>query len=759
MKIKKIFTKDLFEKLYFIILCLNVLILNIFVGSTHKDPRTLIETIIIFETLIFIVISKIYKKEKVLIKGKIDIAVALLMISTFLPLLFKTYCSLSWTIDICIMYLTVYSMYILTRNLVTSPKRKNIFLNVILLSSCVIIIFGIDRINFNIFQKFYNITRSSQVKDSRMTSIIGYWNATFAYIVSLMILALGKYLNTENKKVSGLYAVYVELAMYAFYFCNSRAGMIIFAIVFVAYLIKLKNLNIALQAILLVIFTYSLTIVFDKITIMYHTKLSIAIGVILTLIVTYIISYLIKKINSLKIHTSRKSVIITIIVLLFIIIAYVSIAKNYSTPVELNSSKNSIALQDLKNNKKYKLKIVLTQKNGEQLTIKVLQVDTKRNEDIIYEQTYTAKDGKIIAEFEIEVNQENMDKIQINFESEDNNSEWIFNKIYVDGKENIINYKYLPNSVMRLFKTLHFNNVSITERLSMYRSGFKLFLEHPIVGNGAKTFLNEYRKVSEYTYSTKEVHSYYMDILIDYGIIGITACIIVIVITIYNFIKKSNTKDIINISIFASWIFVAIHTIFDFDLAYMLTLSNFYVMIALINTEDKNLKIKSNIPDYIAIIIMTICVVTNIYKLPGEKLYRDGKYKEAIKYIPYNTQNMNAYIESSEDNFGPNQIYKKDILIRYLKNERDAYQYWNIISLYDISMNLIRNDNVDEGITGLDTILNLIEADKIIAKYDIINNKVWSEFVSSMKSDANKLNENYSNEKIKDICERIKRIN
>ena len=388
MKLKNIIKENLFEKIYFIILCLNVFLLNIFIGSTHNDPRTLLETIIILETLIFIIISKIKKKEKILIKGKIDIAVIIMMISTGLPLLFKTYCSLNSTIDICIMYLTVYSMYILVRNLITTPKRKDIFFNVILISSCVIIISGIDRINFNIFQKFYDLIRAEGVVNWRMNSILGYWNATFTYIVSLMIIALGKYLNTENKKISGIYAIYIQFAMYAFYFCNSRAGMVIFALIFIIYLIKLKNVNKAMQAMLLIIVTYALSIIFDKVNTIYHAQITVVIGVTLSLIIAYILGYQIKKINNIKAQNAKRNTITSIIILALIGCTYISIAKNYSSPIDITKWGDTIVLYDLKNNQNYKIKVDLTQKSGEQLTVKVTQINTKRERKEIYEQTY-----------------------------------------------------------------------------------------------------------------------------------------------------------------------------------------------------------------------------------------------------------------------------------------------------------------------------------------------------------------------------------
>lgn len=748
-----------FEKVYFIILCLNILLLNIAVGSTHDAPnRTFTQFFIILETLIYIIITKIKKQERILIKGKIDIAVIAMMVITFVPLICKTYCSLSYTIEISIIYFTVYSMYILVRNLVTTPKRKNIFINVMLLSSTIIIIFGIDRINFSVFQKFYDISLSSQVFDARMTSTIGYWNAVFAYIVSLMIIALGKYLSIENKKVAGLYAMYICFAMYAFYFCNSRAGMIIFALVFIAYLIKLKNINKAVQSILLLICTYGLVLAFDKINTAYNTHITVIAGVIIDLITTYVFSKVLKRIENTEIKNAKRNAIIIIAILIVGGTTYIAIAKNYSKPFELKKWGNSVILYDLKNNNKYKVKLDLTAKTGEQLTVKVFQIDSRRARQCIYEQTYIAKDGKVVEEFEIETNQENLDKVQIQFVSVDK-SEWILNKIYVNEKEDIVNYKYLPNSLMRLTKTLSFNNLSVAERLSMYKSGFQLFLEHPIVGNGAKTFANMYEKVREYGYGTMEVHSFYMDILMDYGIIGIITCFSIIGITIYNFIKRKDKNNIVTIVIFTSWIFAAIHTMFDFDLAYMLTLANFYIVIALINEEDKNITKNTKLVEYAVIVIMAICVVINGFRLIGDKLYREGKYKEAIAYMPYYVKNMNEYIKSNEDRYGLSRNLKKEIIIKYLNNEKNTYQYDNIKYLYEISIDLIKTNNIKEGIEGLQEIIKLIENNDIIVKYDIKQKDSWKQFVDNMKNEVQELSTQLDNEKLNEINEEVQTRN
>ncbi len=52
------------EKIYTIILYINIVLLNIFIGSAHVEPRTALQTLIILETLIYIIIAKIQKNKK-----------------------------------------------------------------------------------------------------------------------------------------------------------------------------------------------------------------------------------------------------------------------------------------------------------------------------------------------------------------------------------------------------------------------------------------------------------------------------------------------------------------------------------------------------------------------------------------------------------------------------------------------------------------------------------------------------------------------
>lgn len=721
------------NKIYTIIIYLNIVLLNIFVGSTHNAPKTILETTIILEFLIYLIISKLQKKENIIIKGKIDIAVTLMAMVTAMPVIFKTYCSLSDTIDIFIEYLTIYSMYIMTRNLITTPKRKNIFINIILLSSCLIIIFGIDRLNFNIFQKFYDITNSAQVEERRMVSTIGYSNAVFAYIVSLMFIAIGKFLETDSKKIAGTYAMYVGFAMYAFYYCNSRAGMIIFAVMFIIYLIGLKDINKIIDALVLVIFSYMEVAILDKIDIVKQSSIGIMLAILTTLITIYILSFVLKKTNK-KIKSNKKTIMSLIVGIIAILSIYVLVAQNFSKPIEMKSEYDGITLMRLKPNTEYKIKIDYTLESQKPIRIKLVQYDNKRNKTVLYKNTINTQGENQTEEFSVKTSDVDYACVEFYTSKE---SKLTFNKIYINGKEEVINFKYLPQELMRLIQTLHTRNISIVERISMYKSGLKLFTLHPIVGNGAKTYENMYTRVREYAYSTMEVHSYYLDILMDYGIIGLTVCLSIIGITIFNFIKRSNKNNILNKSIFFGWMFVAVHTIIDFDLAYLLTLTNFFMMIALICEEDKNIKIKCKILEDSIIIILIPILIFNFMKIHGERLEKNGKYKEAMVYIPYSESNNYLYIKKQlyTDSLEENM----KIIIRYLSNEKNSKQFEIIRILENMSICSIESGRMEIGMNGLNKILDMIDNNEILAKNDIVYKEQWTAFEAELENEMTEL--------------------
>ena len=718
MRIKRIFEFNLFERIYFIILCLNVLLLNIFVGSTLRDPRFVLQALIMLETLIYIPIQKLNKKTNILIKSKIDIFILLFTISTSLPLLFKTSVSQYYTINMFLVQLTVYCMYILVRNVITTPKRKNILINVTLISSVLIVIFGLDELYFDTFRPFLKVIYSAESDAYGMVSTLGYSNAVASYMTFMLFLALGQYLTKQNKWQKSLYAVSMQISMLGIYFGNSRAGMLIFVILFIPYLIKLKEPNSRIMAVFQIILTFACSFIFEKITGIYTNTWLLWIQFIGLLILSYLINYIIEMINlkniyqnlKEKIKINKKYITVLAILIIIIVIAFIKIASKYSKPIVIGKDKYIIDIEGgiIEPNTHHKIKIEYEAKVKEsQASIDIYEINQYRRENLIG--TRYIKDGQNTDTIEVLTSGTDIEcgRIYINLKD---GEQMTINKIYVDGEEYIDNYKYVPNSIMRLVKTLSFKDISVSERVIMYRNGLKLIKRSPIIGSGGKAFSCLYETVKSYNYWTFENHSYIIDTLVNYGIFGLMCYVIIIAITIKNYLDNKTTT--LNLSIFMAFLFVTIHTMFDFDLSYMVTMVNYFIFIAILNENDKNIQARKSdnffsIALCIALIALTI---SNFRCAYGNYMYQKEDYESAIKYYPYSKNLKENLIISNNKN---NELIKN-----YLKTEKNSEQTWMCDLLYkNIKENY--NGNLEEVMNTLEIIYDELVNNSRLERYNV----------------------------------------
>ena len=665
-------TTLIIEKIYLMILCSNIVLLNLLVGSSHTDPRFALQALIMFETLIYIIIQKINKKKNILIKSKIDICMILYTISSSLPLIFKTYASQNYTINMILMQLTVYCLYIQTRNIITTPKRKNILINTALISSILIVIFGIDELYFDTFRPFLNLIYSANSDAYGMVSTIGYSNAVASYMTFMLFLALGKYLSTQTNWQKSLYAVSMQISMLGIYFGNSRAGMVIFAMLIVPYLIKIKEIKARIQVIIQIIGTFLMAFIFQKVLNQYTNEWIIWIQFLALLLLNYIINYVYEIIepkvqNKMKMKSYKKYIIDLGIVATIIFIIFALTIGKQSKPIVMGEKEKFIEIlgEKLEPNTNYKITIEYEAKvNEKNDTIEIFEINKYRKQKEIGS-TYI-KNGTNIETIEIETTNMEIERARIYFYLY-NNDKVTVNKIYINDKEYIARYKYIPDSIVRLIRTINLKTTSISERLTMYSDGLKLVKRSPLIGNGGKAFSSLYPTVKSYNYDTFELHSYIIDLLLDYGIFGLISYLVIIAITIKNFLDDK--KTIMDLSIFTAIMFVTIHTMFDFDLSYMVTLANYFIFIAIYNEKDKNIentKLDKFISNILCIILSVLIIFTSRCAYGRYILSKSDDYNTAAKYYPYCKKIKEKMINENPEN---NELIKK-----YLKTEKYTLQ-------------------------------------------------------------------------------------
>ena len=465
------------EKVAYVVILITIVLLNIFIGSNIKDPIWFLQALVTIFTLIYLIAKKIKKQKNLIINGKIDIAVLIFMISIFLPLIFNTYISEEGTINFILKYWSVYCFYILIRNNINTKEKVNGIIKTLIISSIIPIIFGFDKLlKLNIFESFLNLINAVKIEDTRMISTFGYANTLAAYLGLTTSLAIGRFLNTDKKSYKIIYALYIILA--------------------------------------------SVTIILTQ------SKF------VLALIALIILIFIIKGIKDKKI--SKKWIIVgsSLIVMFFI---YFFIAINISKPLQIGKEKNCV-IRGIDKNQTYNLEFDIeakTNKTYDTFDIFVVEVTRYFSEKTIGKLSFSEFSGTK----NINVETSNIvDHIEIRFENS-LEQELTINDFRINGNKYILEYKIIPDEIVRVFTTFNFKNSSVWQRADYWNDSLKIIKENPVLGAGGNTWRNLYGQNQDYLYYAKECHSYILEVWMSFGIIGLISYLFLLAIFIKTFLN------------------------------------------------------------------------------------------------------------------------------------------------------------------------------------------------------------------------------
>ena len=233
--------------IFVIIICLILYGYSIFIGSPIKDNTSFINILVLITFSIYLLTNLLKIKNYKLIKNKLDIFIILLVLSSYIALIFRNYSNLEATIEYIIKYTAILRMYIMIRDIVIKDKKYiNYILITFMISSISIFILGLDNITYNIGQEFLNLTGNVEVQnpDKRFNSIFGYANTTAIYMLAISILATGKYLTAQSKKEKIFYNSIIFINLTAIIISYSRTTWLITIIIYALYLgLMLLNTN------------------------------------------------------------------------------------------------------------------------------------------------------------------------------------------------------------------------------------------------------------------------------------------------------------------------------------------------------------------------------------------------------------------------------------------------------------------------------------------------------------------------------------
>lgn len=132
--------------------------------------------------------------------------------------------------------------------------------------------------------------------------------------------------------------------------------------------------------------------------------------------------------------------------------------------------------------------------------------------------------------------------------------------------------KIVPQTVMARMQAIDAEQHSVVERFIFYKDALKIVKDNPILGTGGGGWNAVYRSYQDHLYYTTEVHSHFLQVWVETGIIGFMIFIgIWLSFLVSVFIccrrEKDDSKKIIAISIGASAVALGLHSMIDFNLS------------------------------------------------------------------------------------------------------------------------------------------------------------------------------------------------
>ncbi|GAB6927497.1 hypothetical protein JCM10914A_14800 [Paenibacillus sp. JCM 10914] len=131
----------------------------------------------------------------------------------------------------------------------------------------------------------------------------------------------------------------------------------------------------------------------------------------------------------------------------------------------------------------------------------------------------------------------------------------------------------LPQNISVRLENINFNQHSVLERFTFYKDAMKVLADYPIIGAGGGAWTSLYEQYQNNPYTSRQAHNFFLQYLIEVGIVGFIIFISFILYIFYKYIRgyiKDNeaarNSHFLYLIIVLS---ILIHSILDFNMSYV----------------------------------------------------------------------------------------------------------------------------------------------------------------------------------------------
>ncbi len=139
------------------------------------------------------------------------------------------------------------------------------------------------------------------------------------------------------------------------------------------------------------------------------------------------------------------------------------------------------------------------------------------------------------------------------------------------------------HSLLAKLHSYHIHQMSVIQRFIFWLDGLRIVARNPVTGNGFGAWAAMFKKIESYPYYSTQVHSFLVDTLIDIGILGTIALLLMVwpmvrsVVWPWKSILTPNPRYATLRSVAAFGLMLFAHSLMDWDFAFLALLILFFV--------------------------------------------------------------------------------------------------------------------------------------------------------------------------------------
>ncbi|RUT42870.1 polymerase [Paenibacillus anaericanus] len=131
----------------------------------------------------------------------------------------------------------------------------------------------------------------------------------------------------------------------------------------------------------------------------------------------------------------------------------------------------------------------------------------------------------------------------------------------------------LPGNIGERLENINLQQHSVLERLTFYKDAAKVVKDYPIIGAGGGAWASIYEKYQNNPYTSRQAHSFFMQYLVEVGLLGFIIFMAFILFIFYKYIRgymRSEEHERDSYFVYFIVVFsILIHSMMDFNMSYV----------------------------------------------------------------------------------------------------------------------------------------------------------------------------------------------